>query len=230
MSLQSFSNSIADNVTAVRQRIEHAARACGRNPEDVCLVAVSKTRPATLIRAAAQAGCTDFGENYLQDAVPKIQALTDLGATWHFIGAVQSNKTRAIAERFHWVHTVSRTAIAERLSRQCPPGKTLDVTIQVNVDQDPAKAGVLPDAAAALLDDIGGLANLRVRGLMTILAQSSPPSAGYGRLNALFAELAPHAPQPWDTLSMGMSGDFDDAVAAGATHLRIGTAIFGPRN
>jgi hypothetical protein len=163
----------------------------------------------------------------------------DLPVTWHFIGAIQSNKTRAIAEHFHWVHTVSRASIAERLSRQCPSGKTLNVTVQVNIDADPQKAGVEPGAAAALLEAIGGLANLRVRGLMTILRQApgaGGPGAGgptalvsYQRLAALFTELDHRAPEPWDTLSMGMSGDFRDAIAAGATHVRIGTAIFGPR-
>ncbi len=202
---------------------------CGRAPGQVHLVAVSKTRPAEQIRQAAAAGCTEFGENYLQEAIPKIRSLSDLDVSWHFIGAIQSNKTRAIAEHFDWVHTLTRAKIAERLSRQCPPGRTLNVTLQVNIDQDPAKAGVAPEAAAPLLQAISGLSNLRVRGLMTILQRDSPALSSYRRLATLFDDLRRHAPQPWDTLSMGMSGDFADAVAAGATHVRIGTALFGPR-
>lgn len=229
MTLEPFPHSIADNVHAVRERIAAAAVRARRSPGDVHLVAVSKTRTPQEIRQAAEAGCTDFGENYLQDALPKIRSLEDLDVRWHFIGAIQSNKTRAIAEHFQWVHTVSRARIARRLSQQCPPHRTLDVTIQVNIDADPDKAGVAPAEAAALLDDIGTLENLRVRGLMTILERNSAPLSSYRRLAALFHELAGRAPQPWDTLSMGMSGDFADAIAAGATHVRIGTALFGPR-
>jgi hypothetical protein len=229
MSLQYVSQPIASNLVTVRQQIEASARACGRDPGQVRLVAVSKGHDAASIRVAAAAGCTDFGENYLQEAVPKIAGLADLAATWHFIGAIQSNKTRAIAEHFHWVHTVSRAKIAERLSHQCPAGKTLNVTIQVNVDSDPDKTGVAPEGAARLLDAIGELPNLRVRGLMTILQEDSPPLESYRRLAELFTRLGDRAPCPWDTLSMGMSGDFPDAIAAGATHVRIGTAIFGPR-
>lgn len=229
MTLQSVSRDIAGNVRAVRRHIDEAASGCGREPQSVHLIAVSKTHPADSVRKAARAGCSDFGENYLQEALPKIQSLSDLDATWHYIGTVQSNKTRAIAEHFHWVHTVSRARIADRLSRQCPPGKTLNVTVQVNIDQDPAKAGVEPEAAAGLLQDIGRLTNLRVRGLMTILRRDSPPLDSYRRLALLFEELRNHAPRPWDTLSMGMSDDFRDAIAAGATHVRIGTALFGPR-
>lgn len=232
MSLQSISSAttaIAANLATAREAIADAARACGRDPADVHLVAVSKTKPAGLVRAAAAAGCRDFGENYLQDALPKIEALADLDVRWHFIGAIQSNKTRQIARHFHWVHTVARPKIAERLSAQCPPGRTLDVTLQVNVDEDPAKAGVDPADAAALLRAVRALPNLRVRGLMTILQQGSEPLAGYRRLAAIFEALRAKAPDPWDTLSMGMSGDFAQAIRAGATHVRIGTAIFGAR-
>lgn len=232
MSLQSVSGTttnIAANVEAVRRHIEAAARACGRDPGSVRLLAVSKTQPAEAVRQAAAAGCSDFGENYLQEALDKIQALSDLPLTWHFIGAVQSNKTRAIAEHFHWVHTVAREKIARRLSEQCPGGRLLNVTIQVNIDDDPAKAGVAPRDAGALLDAIRGLPHLRLRGLMTILQRDSEPLAGYRRLAELFSELAADAGPHWDTLSMGMSGDYREAIAAGATHVRIGTAIFGPR-
>ncbi|MEQ8858311.1 MAG: YggS family pyridoxal phosphate-dependent enzyme [Pseudomonadales bacterium] len=238
MSLQSITSddspqraaAIAANVAGARAAIASAAEACGRNPADITLVAVSKTKPAALVRAAAAAGCGDFGENYLQDAVAKIESLADVPATWHFIGAIQSNKTRQIAEHFHWVHTVARQKIAERLSAQCPPDRILNVTLQVNVDEDPAKAGVDPAQASRLLAAVRDLPNLRVRGLMTILQRDSAPLASYRRLADLFESLRPGAPQPWDTLSMGMSGDFAEAIAAGATHVRIGTAIFGARD
>lgn len=229
MSLQSISPDIAGNVRQVRQAIDLAARRSGRNPADVHLLAVSKTHPEDLVRQAAAAGCTDFAENYLQEALTKMAALADLSLTWHYIGAVQSNKTRDIAGHFHWVHTVSRHRIAERLSAQCPPGKALNVTLQVNIDADPGKGGVEPAAAAELLAAAAGLPNLRLRGLMTMLHRDSEPRASYQRLAELFAHLRPAAPACWDTVSMGMTGDFPDAIAAGATHVRIGTAIFGPR-
>jgi PLP dependent protein len=230
MSLQSISQSVAGNVRAALTSIADSARAAGRNPNDVHLVAVSKTKPIASIRAAAAAGCTDFAENYLQEAVPKIRSLADLNVTWHFIGAVQSNKTRLIAEHFHWVHTVERVKIAERLSAQCPEGKHLNVTLQVNIDDDPAKAGAAPEDVGALLEAVAALPNLRVRGLMTVLQLDSAPLPSYRRLADLFFRLAEIAPAPWDTLSMGMSADFPEAIAAGATHVRLGTTIFGPRD
>jgi pyridoxal phosphate enzyme (YggS family) len=228
--LQSISHSIVDNVRRIRAQLDEAARAAGRAPGAVRLIAVTKTQPAERIREAAAAGCSDVGESYLQEALPKMLTLADLNLTWHFIGAVQSNKTRPIAEHFHWVHTVARPKIAERLSSHCPAGKTLDVTLQVNVDRDPAKTGVDPEEAAALLTRVRQHANLRVRGLMTILQQESDPLPSYRRLAELFETLRPVAGGTWDTLSMGMSGDFREAVAAGATHVRIGTALFGSRN
>ena len=194
------------------------------------LLAVSKTKPAADIETAYAAGLTHFGENYLQEAVAKVQALAHLPLTWHFIGAVQSNKTRAIAENFHWVHTVDRAKIARRLSEQCPAGKTLNVCLQVNIDGDPAKAGVQPgDPIAKLLDEVANLSGLRVRGLMTILERAGDPLPSYRRVAALLEKLAARAPRPWDTLSMGMSNDYAQAIMAGATHVRIGTDIFGPR-
>jgi PLP dependent protein len=229
MSLQSVSLNIAENVRRVGDEITRAARECGRDPGSVQLLAVSKTHPAESVRQAAAAGCTDFAENYPQEAVGKITALAELGLHWHYIGAIQSNKTRVLAEHFHWIHTVSRVKIAQRLSAQCPPGRKLNVTLQVNIDADPRKAGVHADGAAQLLAATAVLPNLCVRGLMTILHPDTVPQTGYERLAALFKRLAPDAPTPWDTLSMGMSGDFPAAIAAGATHVRIGTAIFGPR-
>jgi PLP dependent protein len=230
MSLQSVFQSVAANVHAAQASIVDCARTAGRDPDDVHLVAVSKTRPAAAIRAAAAAGCTDFGENYLQEALPKIQSLADLSLTWHFIGPVQSNKTRLIAEHFDWVHTVARVKVAERLSSHCPEGKRLNVTLQVNIDDDPDKAGVAPEAASALLDAVAVLPNLRVRGLMTVLRRDSDPTVGYRRLADLFNALGATAPATWDTLSMGMSADYPAAIAAGATHVRLGTTLFGARD
>ena len=171
MRLQSVSPEVANNVRFVRDQIAEAARNCGRDPAEVHLIAVSKRKPADLIRAAYAAGVTNFGENYLQEAIPKIHCLRDLNATWHFIGAIQSNKTKLIAENFHWVHTLSTEKTARRLSDQCPLGKTLDVCLQVNIDQDPNKAGVATDQVRSLLDFVGTLPRLRVRGLMTVLQQ-----------------------------------------------------------
>jgi pyridoxal phosphate enzyme (YggS family) len=223
-------HSISKNVAATRASVIAAAQAAGRDPDEIHLVAVSKKKPAADIEAAYAAGLTDIGENYLQEAIDKIHALAHLPLTWHFIGAIQSNKTRPIAEHFHWVHTIERGKIARRLSEQCPPGKTLDACLQVNIDADPAKAGVSPDNAAKLLDEVAGLPNLRVRGLMTILETGADPLASYQRLAALFADLAERGVEPWDTLSMGMSKDYAQAIMAGATHVRIGTDIFGPRD
>ena len=228
--MHSISSAISDNVARVREQIADAATACGRDPSEIRLIAVSKRKAADLIRAAFAAGVTDFGENYLQEAIDKIASLQDIDPTWHFIGAIQSNKTRLIAEHFHWVHTVASEKIARRLSDQCPADRTLDVCLQVNVHRDPRKAGVAPEQVAALLASALALPRLRLRGLMTILQQGTDPTTGYRRLVELWAALKAGAGPHWDSLSMGMSGDFQTAIAAGATHVRIGTAIFGARD
>jgi pyridoxal phosphate enzyme (YggS family) len=225
--------SVADRVAAVRARIDAAARAAGRDPASVTLIAVGKTRDAGALAEAADAGVTDFGENYLQEALEKQDALADRGLVWHFIGALQSNKTRPVAEHFDWVHTVDRAKIARRLDEQRPADRPpLNVCLQVNLDDETRKAGVAPQDAGALLDAVAALPRLRVRGLMAIPApreDTGAQRAALERLAALAAELAPRADAPLDVLSMGMSDDLDAAVAAGATHVRIGTALFGPR-
>lgn len=193
-------------------------------------MAASKTQTAGAVRSANAAGISHFGENYLQEAIEKVSDCADMPITWHFIGAIQGNKTRQVAEHFDWVHTVDRQKIAHRLNDQCPAGKRLNVCLQVNIDEDPNKAGVLPDQASGLLVSVRDLDNLNIRGLMTILHPQTDPADGYGRLSKLFQELGPHAQGQWDSLSMGMSGDCEAAIAAGATHVRVGTAIFGPRN
>lgn len=204
----------------------------GREADSVRLIAVSKSQPVDAIRALAALGQTDFAENYLQEALPKLAALADLSLTWHFIGQLQGNKTRAVAENFHWVHTLDRERIAVRLNEQrgahAPP---LNVCIQVRLEDEPGKGGISRTEVAALAEKVLELPRLRLRGLMCI----PPPREGFEAQRQLFAELADCARalreqgMPLDTLSMGMSGDLEAAVAAGATCVRIGTAIFGER-
>jgi hypothetical protein len=220
---------LARLVADVEHQICAAAAAAGRSRDELTLIAASKTRTVPEIRAAGAAGIRHFGENYLQEGVDKLIECTDMLATWHFIGALQGNKTRPVAEHFDWVHTLDREKIARRLNDQCPAGKTLNVCLQVNIDADPNKAGVLPDQAQTLLAACAPLERLKIRGLMTILHPDTEPADGYGRLRELFDNLTSDAPAHWDSLSMGMSGDYPAAIAAGATHIRIGTALFGPR-
>jgi pyridoxal phosphate enzyme (YggS family) len=204
----------------------------GREADSVRLIAVSKTQPADAIRAVAALGQTDFAENYLQEALPKLAELGDLPLTWHFIGQLQGNKTRAIAEHFHWVHTLDRERIAVRLNVQrSVHAAPRNVCIQVSLEDEPGKGGISKTDLAALARRVAELPRLRLRGLMCI----PPPREGFEAQRQLFAELADCARElreqgmPLDTLSMGMSGDLEAAVAAGATCVRIGTAIFGDR-
>lgn len=197
------------------------------------LLAVSKTRPPEDIRAAYAAGLRDFGESYLQEAVGKIARLSDLPLTWHFIGPIQSNKTRLIAEHFQWVHSVDREKIARRLSEQRPEGlPPLQVCLQVNISGEENKSGCNPGDMAALATAVAALPGLTLRGLMAIPAATpvqSEQRAAFARLRSAFEELKPEFPS-LDTLSMGMSGDLEAAIAEGATLVRVGTAIFGPRS
>lgn len=262
-------DTIGANLQAVRERIASAAQACGRNPTDVGLVAVSKTFGVDAIAAAHAHGQRAFGENHLQEAVKKITALSDLdlepriapanrvydattsdardhsagvaspegGALlrpleWHFIGPIQSNKTRSIAEHFSWVHSVDRLKIAERLSAARPAGRApLQVCIQVNIGDETTKSGSAPDQALALARAVSALPRLKLRGLMAI----PPASVDHAQQRRFFAELRRLKNQliasgvALDTLSMGMSADLEAAIAEGATLVRVGTAIFGPR-
>lgn len=223
-------DSVQSRIAQVQAQIDAASARAGRAPVEITLVAVSKARQAQEIRAAFQAGLGHFGENYLTEAIPKLDALADLPITWHFIGAIQSNKTREIAARFQWVHTIDRDKIARRLSDQRGDRDPLDVLIQVNLDAEPTKAGVLPHALAELVDQVVAYPRLRLRGLMAIprpTDDAGQQRAAFERLHQLFD--AHRAGNTWDTLSMGMSADFAPAIAAGATMVRIGTAIFGPR-
>jgi PLP dependent protein len=204
----------------------------GRDADTVRLIAVSKSQPAAAIRAVAELGQREFGENYVQEALPKLEQLADLKLTWHFIGQLQTNKTRPVAEHFHWVHTLDRERIAVRLSEQrSPHAAPLNVCIQVRLADEPGKGGISKTELAALARRVLELPRLRLRGLMCI----PPPREGFEAQRQLFAELADCAQElraqgmQLDTLSMGMSGDLEAAVAAGATCVRIGTAIFGER-
>ncbi|MDP9088343.1 MAG: YggS family pyridoxal phosphate-dependent enzyme [Pseudomonadota bacterium] len=220
------------HVNHVRSRIRNAANAAGRDPATVTLVAVTKTKTAETIRLAATAGVTDFGENYLQEALSKMDSLADLALRWHFIGAIQSNKTRPLAERFDWVHSVDRFSIAKRLSEQRPfHAPPLQVCIQVALVPEPTKAGVLPGALLELAGAVAELPRLQLRGLMCL----PPPQPAAAAERAVFAQLRGTLQDlnarglKLDTLSMGMSADFESAIAEGATMVRIGTALFGAR-
>lgn len=223
---------IALNLQAVRGRIERAAAASGRSGADISLLAVSKTFPASYIEQAHAAGQRIFGESYAQEAVTKITRLPHLGIEWHFIGPIQSNKTRLIAEHFQWVHSVSREKTAARLSAARPLNlPPLDVCIQVNVSGEGSKSGLAPGQEGALAKTIAALPGLRLRGLMAIPEPTSDTKLQrkrYALLRALKEELDA-AGYPLDTLSMGMSDDLEAAVAEGATIVRVGTAIFGRR-
>jgi len=226
-------HSISNHVTAVQKRVAEAAQRNGRVRDSIRLVGASKTQSAETIRAAASCGITEFGENYLNDALPKIDALRDLPLQWHFIGAIQSNKTRDIARHFQWVQTLDRTKIAQRLSDQRPESAdALDVLIQVNIDDEPQKAGIAPDALAEFAPHVLKLPRIRLRGLMSIPRPETDPLAqrsAFRRMRELFERAKPVGATHWDTLSMGMTQDFETAIAEGATMIRIGTALFGPR-
>lgn len=209
-----------------------AAIASGRRPEDVTLLAVSKTKPASDVLAAYQAGQRRFGENYLQDALPKIRELTDTDIEWHFIGHLQSNKAPEISRHFAWVHGLDQLRHAERLSERRPEGlRPLQVCLQVNLSGEASKGGVAPDALPELAQAVDRLPGLRLRGLMTMPDPNSGRDSQrriFARLRALLVELQEQGLE-LDTLSMGMSGDMEDAIAEGATIVRIGTDIFGAR-
>lgn len=223
---------IATNLQAVRERIAAACVAAGRPPAAVSLLAVSKTWPAAAVREAAAAGQRRFGESYVQEAVPKVAALRDLDLEWHFIGPLQSNKTRPVAEVFAWVHSVERLKIAERLSQQRPPELgLLNVCLQVNVSGEASKSGCAPGEVAALAAAVAQLPNLRLRGLMAIPEPGDDVATQRRRFAAL-RELRQRLAADGlslDTLSMGMSDDLEAAVLEGATMVRVGTAIFGER-
>jgi len=224
---------IGVNLQAVRQRIAQAARACGRDPGDVALLAVSKTFGADAVAAALACGQQAFGENYVQEALDKIAAVPDSRLVWHYIGPIQSNKTRVIAENFDWVHSVDRAKIAERLAAARPAHlPPLQICIQVNIGGEDTKSGVAPADTAALAHAVAALPRLKLRGLMAIPPPSEDPAQQrryFAALRELKEQLARDG-SALDTLSMGMSADLEAAIAEGATLVRVGTAIFGERH
>jgi len=229
-------NEIADNLGIVVQRLQSACARAGRAPDAVRLIAVSKTFPAAAVQAAAAAGQHRFGENYLQEALVKIQALADSALEWHFIGPIQSNKTREIASHFSWVHGVERLRIIERLSAQRPQDlPALNVCVQVNVSGEASKSGCALEQAPELCAAIAALPRLRLRGLMAIpeaVENAEAARPAFRQLRTLFERIRAGGavkPADFDTLSMGMSGDFEVAIEEGATLVRVGSAIFGQR-
>ena len=223
----------AERLKSVLAQIESAARRAGRDPATVALLAVSKQHPAEAVRAAASAGQRHFGENYPQEALAKIESLRDLPLTWHFIGQLQSNKTRDVAQAFQWVHTLDRAKIAERLSAQRPHyAGPLDVLLQVRLAEESGKGGIEIAQVPALAEIVAGLPRLRLRGLMCIPPPQADEALQHGpfrRLREVLLDLN-RGGHSLDTLSMGMSADLEAAIAEGATIVRVGTAIFGPRD
>jgi PLP dependent protein len=216
---------IAENLQVVKARIARATREARRDPQSVILLAVSKTHPIAAIDEARRAGQRAFGENYVQDAAPKIAALP--GLEWHLIGPLQSNKTREAAERFAWIQTVDRGKIAQRLSAQRPAAApALNVLVQVNVSQEASKAGVVPRELRSFVSEVAALPRLRLRGLMAIPAPGV--ERDFERMKSFYDELRDEF--GFDTLSMGMSDDLEAAIAHGSTMVRVGTAIFGERS
>ena len=223
---------VTENLRKIRDLLHKNALACGRDPESVRLVAVSKKQPLSAVLEAAAAGQRDFGENLVQEGLDKILTAGRDDLIWHFIGHLQSNKTRPVAGHFDWVHTIDREKTARRLSQQRPDDKPpLNVCIQVNVDDEASKAGVRPEEAVGLAAYVSRLDRLRLRGFMCIpepKADSAAQRESFSKMRALLDEARGRALDV-DTLSMGMSDDFAAAIAEGATHVRIGTAVFGPR-
>ena len=226
---------IKNNISSIQIRLQQAASEAGRTPNAVLLLAVSKTRNSAQISEALESGLTSFGENYLQEAIEKIDQLSATNLDWHFIGPLQSNKTRLAAEYFSWVHSVDRLKIAQRLSAQRPTTMApLNLCLQVNIDNEPTKSGFSPEQALVAASEIANLPNINLRGLMAIprsrrsvIEQRIP----FARLRALKDQINSRLDNSLklDTLSMGMSGAMDAAILEGATIVRVGTDIFGPR-
>ncbi len=222
--------SATDRYQRLCQRINAAAIRYGRDPGDVQLVAVSKRQPIDAIRQVADCGQYQFGENYLQEAEAKITALAPRSLEWHFIGQLQSNKTRQAAALFDWVHSVDRVKIAQRLNDQRPASAApLNICIEVNISGEPGKGGIMPAAVPDFIDSIGDLARIKVRGLMALPAPAADFERQRRAFRRVFSVFTAVEHPAFDTLSMGTSNDFEAAIAEGSTMVRIGTAVFGPR-
>lgn len=223
---------ITERLKSATHRVAKAAEKCGRDPKEITLLAVSKTKPLDAIREAADAGQLCFGENYPQEGADKVATLNDPLLQWHFIGPLQSNKTRMVAENFYWVHSLDRYKIAKRLNEQRPDAlPPLQVCIQINIDEEESKSGIKPQELMALAHQIAALPKLQLRGLMAIPRHSdniSRQRQSFAAMQRLFNALQQEFPHV-DTLSMGMSGDLESAIEYGATIVRVGTAIFGAR-
>ncbi len=228
----SQNNQVRQNLQHIQQRIETQLKKSGRTDDIAHLLAVSKKHPSSAIQAAYTAGQRDFGENYLQEALHKINVLKGNDIVWHFIGPIQSNKTKPIAEHFHWAHSVDRSKIAQRISDQRPSSlPPINLCIQVNIDDEPSKSGISSHDTIALAEYCTSLPRARLRGLMCIPSpEDNKHGQSFAKLHSLFNEVAEQIKPPyWDTLSMGMSADLELAIDHGATIVRIGTDIFGPR-
>ncbi len=235
MSRPGAGDGLAERLEGVRDRIERSASRAGRDPEEIALVAVAKTFPAAAIRTLAAAGQHRFAESYVQEAAAKQAELEDLDLEWHFVGPLQSNKAVSVAEHFALIHSVDRLRVARALDRYRTKRAPLDVCLQVNISGEVSKSGCAPEEAPELASRIAGeCPGLRLRGLMAIPAPSPNPEAArpaFRRLADLQRRLRERAPQsPWDMLSMGMSADFETAIEEGATHVRVGSALFGTRS
>jgi pyridoxal phosphate enzyme (YggS family) len=229
-----MTNQIANNIAAVKSEIANCASQVGRNANNIELLAVSKTKPVSDIVLAYEAGHRSFGENYVQEGVDKIAELNHLpDILWHFIGPLQSNKSRLVAENFDWMHSVDRLKIAKRLNDQRPAfASPLNICVQINIDEEESKAGILPNELMPLLAELNSLKKLKVRGLMAIPKASKVKSeqlASFTKIQTLFTACQQKYPE-FDTLSIGMSADLSAAIECGSTMVRIGTAIFGSRN
>jgi hypothetical protein len=225
-------NNLKENLDNIRARIAAACEKAGRQPSEIRLLAVSKKHSADRIRRLHALGQSAFGENYVQEALHKIGELAPLGIEWHFIGPLQSNKTREVAGNFQWAQSVDRLKLLRRLSAQRPEDMPpLNVCIQVNIDREPQKAGVMPEGAEELVKEAMEMPRLRLRGLMTIPEMATDlhdPGESYERMRRLYTDLRGVA-SDMDTLSMGMSGDLESAILHGSTMVRIGTDLLGPR-
>lgn len=217
--------SLEERYRLVTSRVSEAARVCGRDPSEITTVVVTKFHPVSLIRELYALGHRDFGENRHQEAVAKHAETRDLEAVWHFVGQLQSNKAKAVAQYADVIHSIDRDSLLTKLADQ---DRHVDVFIEVNLTNDPGRGGVMPEGLPALVEKTLAVPQLTLRGLMAVAPQDEEPAASFARVNTLRENVLAIAPAATD-LSIGMSGDFADAIAAGATHLRIGTAITGKR-